>query len=564
MGVIKSSRTLFFTTSPRTPKKLIPEIALLVDGFSGQTWSGNAQVQENFAHALAATATFEGDTSKKYSAFSARDRITRSPQGLGFVDLIPTIQLTNAGDVFIHSSRPYEIFLRQLLKFQLPSPYHKEGRKIKGTFWVRPYLEIIRLIRDLDYLTPDEFRIFVLQLTDYRNYEVIKKKITSFRKDKKRHKGQYKKFVDDVANQEISQIYALEIETGNIATRETETTDVHSFIKKEKRNMRDYADACFRYLRFTEMFVSDGRSIRIATDKIQEIDFILKTVPREPVNIDDVGKFKSYLFDATQPCLYMDDRENLEDTLMRLFSYTKRELSGKSVDELKDLRDSSIQAKRASIVRHQTEELKSYAVYQEVVDTYNEILSDEIYDAPLFLEWNTWRAMTMLDGGTIKGNFKIDDAGRPISTAQGNMPDIECDYDTFSLAVEVTLQRGQRQYESEGEPVTRHYAQLQKKSEKTTYCLFIAPSINQATWAHFFGLNQIRNITAYGGKPKIVPLELDSFMRLIENAYASSGMPQPQDVQKFLQTAIDEVENSVDEIDWRNRISSYADKWLVS
>ena len=37
--------------------------------------------------------------------------------------------------------------------------------------------------------------------------------------------------------------------------------------------------------------------------------------------------------------------------------------------------------------------------------TYNEILSDEVYDAPLFLEWNTWRAMTMLDGGTIKGNF---------------------------------------------------------------------------------------------------------------------------------------------------------------
>lgn len=98
MGVIKSSRTLFFTTSPRSPKKLIPEIALLVDNFSGQTWSGNEQMQEEFARALAATTTFEGDTSKKHSAFSARDRITRSPQGLGFVDLSPTIQLTDAGE----------------------------------------------------------------------------------------------------------------------------------------------------------------------------------------------------------------------------------------------------------------------------------------------------------------------------------------------------------------------------------------------------------------------------------------------------------------------------------
>lgn len=140
MGVIKSSRTLFFTTSPRSPKKLIPEIALLVDNFSGQTWSGNEQVQEEFARTLAAATTFEGDTSKKYSAFSARDRITRSPQGLGFVDLSPTIQLTEAGESFIHGNRPHEIFLRQLLKFQLPSPYHKEGSKIKGTFWGRPLL----------------------------------------------------------------------------------------------------------------------------------------------------------------------------------------------------------------------------------------------------------------------------------------------------------------------------------------------------------------------------------------------------------------------------------------
>ena len=114
MGVIKSSKTLFFTTSPRSPKKLIPEITLLVDGFSGQSWSGNEQVQEKFAQTLADATTFEGNTSKKYSAFSARDRITRSPQGLGFVNLSPTIQLTDAGKEFIYGNRPHEIFFRQL------------------------------------------------------------------------------------------------------------------------------------------------------------------------------------------------------------------------------------------------------------------------------------------------------------------------------------------------------------------------------------------------------------------------------------------------------------------
>lgn len=564
MGVIKRSRTLFFTTSPRTPKKLIPEITLLVDNFSGQVWSGNECVQESFASALAGASTFEGETSKKYTSFSARDRITRSPQGLGFVDLSPVVSLTAAGDAFIHGKRPHEIFLRQLLKFQLPSPYHKEGQKIKGTFWGRPYLEIIRLIRELDYLTPDEFRIFALQLTDYRKYDAIKAAIIDFRVEKEKHTGQYKRFLDDVITREISRIYSEEIETGDIATRESKTTDVKSFISKEKRNMRDYADACFRYFRFTEMFASDGKSIRISPDKLCEIDFILGTVSREPVFVDNIEEYKKHLFDATTPRLYTDDRDNVEDALMRNFSYSKRELSGKTIEELKDIRDAAVQQKRTAIIEKQTKELKSYALYQEVVDTYNEILSDEVYDAPLFLEWNTWRAMTMLDGGTIKGNFKVDDSGRPISTAQGNMPDIECDYGTFGLSVEVTLQRGQRQYESEGEPVTRHYAQLQKTSGKTTYCLFIAPYISKATWAHFFGLNQIKNIAAYGGKPKIIPLELESFMKLVENSYVCRGTPSPEDVQNFLQSAISEIDNSDDENDWRDKIMAQVDTWLAA
>lgn len=53
-------------------------------------------------------------------------------------------------------------------------------------------------------------------------------------------------------------------------------------------------------------------------------------------------------------------------------------------------------------------------------------------------------------------------------------------------------------------------------------------------------------------------------MRLIENSYANDGVPQPQDVQRFLQTAIDEIKNSIDEVDWSNRISAYVDKWLVA
>ena len=179
------------------------------------------------------------------------------------------------------------------------------------------------------------------------------------------------------------------------------------------------------------------------------------------------------------------------------------------------------------------------------------------------LEYNTWRAMTMLDGGNIKGNFNFDDAGQPLSTAAGNMPDIECDYQDFALSVEVTMQSGQRQYESEGEPVARHYGQLKKRTGKDTYCLFIAPSINASTLAHFYGLNHLP-IALYGGKSKIIPLELDQFMRLIENSYNHATRPASTDVRTFLDKVIAQGETASDENDWRERIQMCVNEWLAT
>ena len=169
----------------------------------------------------------------------------------------------------------------------------------------------------------------------------------------------------------------------------------------------------------------------------------------------------------------------------------------------------------------------------------------------------------MLDGGEIRGNFKFDDMGQPLSTASGNMPDIECDYGEYALSVEVTMQSGQRQYEAEGEPVARHYGQLKKKSGKDTYCLFIAPTINAATLAHFYGLNHLP-IALYGGKSKIIPLELDQFMKLVENSYNYRTQPVPTDVRGFLDLVLQQGDLAADENDWRLRIQACVDNWLVA
>lgn len=533
---------------------------MLFDKFEGKPWNKNTQ--EQFIDELAKSNFFEGEGSLSDKSFSARDRINRAPKALGFVDLKPCVALTNAGRDLVFGKRPQEIFLRQLLKFQLPSPYHKENKKISGTFFVRPYLEVLRLIYDLGYLTFDELKIFAVQITDYHKYKEVKEKILDFRKDKDFYHGQYKRFVNEVWTNAVLEIHSDRIAEGRTKTRETRDDSINMFVKTQKSNMRDYADACFRYLRFTGLVSITHKTISIFNDKKRDVEFILNNVDRNPVFIDDEDSYKEYLFATDTPELYTDNTNNIIDVILRMSDYTRRDLLSYDIETLKDLRDDIIAQHKENVIHEQVVKIKSYALYSEIIDTFNEIVSDEYYDAPLMFEYNTWRAMTMLDGGNIKGNFKFDDIGQPLSTASGNMPDIECEYDDFSLAVEVTLQSGQRQYESEGEPVARHYGQLKKKSGKDTYCLFIAPKINAATLAHFYGLNHL-SIALYGGKSKIIPLELDQFIKLIENSYNYKTQPTPDDIRRFLDYVLKLCEKANDENHWSYGIQTCVDMWLA-
>lgn len=555
MAKVKN-KALFFTTSPRSPSKMIPEIKLLSEKFSGRKWDKNSQIE--FMELLAQTDFFEGGGSKKDKAFSARDRITRAPKSLGFINLKPYIELTAAGREFIFGKRPQEIFLRQLLKFQIPSPYHVPTKAVK--FFVKPYLEIMRLIRDLHGISFDELKIFGMTLTDYRNYDSVLEKIRSFRATG----GRYEEKAYNALNDILKEIYSEEIAAGRTKTRETADASLKKFLQTKRHNVRDYADACFRYLRYTELFAISqrNRSIEVYPDKVKDLDFILETVDRNPVFIRETESYKKNLFDSETPRLYSDDRANAIDSLMRISDYTKNQLAAMSIVELKDLRDSIVSTRRDAKIKAEVAEIKSYALYTEIVDTYNEIISDGYYDTPLMLEYNTWRAMTMLDGGEIKGNFKFDDAGQPLSTAAGNMADIECDYGDFVLAVEVTMQRGSRQYESEGEPVARHFGQIKKRTGKETYCLFIAPTVNKACLAHFFALNKME-IAYYGGRTKIIPLDLEQFMKLVDNSYNYEKRPTAQELKFFLDEVIRQEENSANELEWAEKIQECVTNWLI-
>lgn len=553
------SKVIFVTTSPRTPAKMIPEIGLLNTHFSGQQW--NTETQIAFMDLLKEENFFNGEGTND-PAFSARDRINRAPKALGFVVLSPAIQLTPAGEELVNTGRKEEIFLRQLLKFQVPSPYHKPSEN-SAKFWVKPYLELLRLVRHFGSLKFDELMIFGLQLVDFREFDTIVKKINQFRIAKARNEGNYKKFRAEYINRELKEIYRSDITSGNTRTRQTKVSSIENFLNTKSSNMRDYADACIRYLRATAIVnISQlGKSISIIPEKIQEVDYFLQNTDRAPCFIDNEDQYVAYLGNPQIPTLFTDNRELLEQRIRTEFPQVQISASA-TLLELKEIFVDELEKRKNQLITDQVTEIKDYRQYEEISSTFDQIIAKSLYDSPLMLEWNTWRAMTMLDGGKVKANLKFDDFGNPMSTAQGNMADIVCDYKDFGLTVEVTMQSGQKQYETEGEPVTRHLAKFKREIEKPAYCLFIAPNINDSCKAHFYALHKI-NIQFYGGTSTIVPLPLSVFRKMVEDSYNANYVPEPRHVQRFFERS-NEIANATDnEVDWYNGIIQVALNWLT-
>lgn len=548
------SKVLFMITSPRTPERMIPEIDLLQRNFKGQNW--NANTQKKFMEVLRSEDFFFGE-GEKDPAFSARDRINRAPKALGFVSLAPTITLTDAGEKLINARYTNEIFLRQLLKFQVPSPFHKPSKNA-AEFWVKPYLEIFRLIRHFGSLKFDELWLFGMQLVDYRNFDTIVAKIDNFRIAKAKNTGNYKKFREEYLNTELRVIYADEISRGETSTRESTDNSLNNFLRTKGRNMRDYADACLRYIRATGIVtISSGRSLSISKEYLEDVDYFLANIDRNPCFVDDERNYTNHLYNSLAPKLLTDNKELLAQKIKDEFSIDVDRNA--EISELKELFIDKTTERRETIISNQVSEIKNYVFYNEIQQCYN-TLSDS-YDPSLLLEWNTWRAMTMLDGGNIIGNLKFDDFGNPLSTAQGNMADIVCDYGSFDLIVEVTMASGAKQFELEGEPIMRHLGKHRKSVGKQTYCFFIAPRINENCIAYIWMLYRTP-LPIYGGTCTILPLPLDVFQKMVDDSYKASYTPNPAHIEALCKRAEKLALEIADPNAWHTALTEVALEWL--
>lgn len=546
---------------------MVEEIRLLVQNYSGRKW--NQEVQKAFADDLRNADFFKGTLG--HNDFSVRDRITRGPKAYGFVNLKPIIELTEPGNLFINGKRPHEIFTRQLLKFQLPSPYHVD----KGSnYFVKPFLELLRMVYELDGLTKHEIALFFTELIHIDKYEIVKSKIEEFRQRKKninRNVTSYNRLVDEYFSKQIEHIYSKAIDEGNLKLRESTNKSLKRFKKTKRRNHMDYADAAIRYLRATYLTTLQPRTFKmiVSPEKIKEVEYLLSTVQREPILFENEEDFKNYLFNPAYPVLLNDDIDGLYNDITRLENEVnlgihldiEKHYKEKNIEELKNIKELLLEYKVSNNVSNQKSILESYGEYEDIQQVFEDIRTGNAVEPALIFEWNAWRGFVMLNDGEISGNFRVDDNGMPLFTALANKPDIECEYGDFNMIVEVTTSTGQKQYEMEGEPVPRHLALHKRKTGKETYCIFIAKSLNEATLAHFFALHKIK-IRYYGGNVHIIPLNMSDYQKMLEVAYSSPEKPKSEHIYNFLKFHSDQALRAEDEIEWYSGIQNSLNNWL--
>ena len=330
--------------------------------------------------------------------------------------------------------------------------------------------------------------------------------------------------------------------------------------KRPNKNHIDYADAFIRYLRATQLITFDKKTFRmiVAPSRIMEVGYILKNVDRNALPYKTEADYKKYLFSPISLLQLTDDRKYLERQLSKLA--VKFDVKA-SIDSLKDLLEAT-ERKMISVAIQQTEvSLKNYKEFDDVIDVFEKITKKEVPDPPLYLEWNIWRALVMMNyAKEVKGNFAIDLDGVPLNTALGNMPDIEVEYDGFKVIVEVTMSSGNKQYEMEGEPVARHFGKIQNISTVPVYCLFVAPKISEGALAHFFNLNRF-NTKAYGGKTRIVPMSLSQFIAFVTIAKDKS-FNHSKILKTYLDSMIKNNQSVDDETIWSQQIHDSIPIWV--
>ncbi len=66
----------------------------------------------------------------------------------------------------------------------------------------------------------------------------------------------------------------------------------------------------------------------------------------------------------------------------------------------------------------------------------------------------------------------------------------------------------------------------------------------------------------YGGQSVIVPLELDTFMNMVEQSYRAGYLPDSKQVKEIFEYSLEQAKEARDEMDWYGKVKEKVLNWL--
>ena len=367
------------STTVRNPNRLRDGLKVLKENFEGKSW--NLNQQERFFDLLKEKGVYEieeenyGRMPKARKQEHARKWISVLNQ-LGFSFAYESsgkpVIITKAGNALLkHPDLEEEVFLRQLLKYQKPSPLPKQSGEAFSRVDILPFVASLKIVYKSGGLSREEISIFLnttIRMKDVdstiaqiENYRVQRSKIEGKVKRKEFYYYTQLNRLENIFAEEIAERYALikklvseskksnsfitstdgksllaEITKGGKGSKTVKAKhaqlQIINAIKKGKgattikkifldyylplkiSTLKDYADLTARYLRKSGLFsVSRDKLVTVS-----EKEDLIKSLLSQKWQLVNGKNYLEYLWSDIQPALPSDKEDYLKKHLVTL------------------------------------------------------------------------------------------------------------------------------------------------------------------------------------------------------------------------------------------------------
>ncbi|MDB4832795.1 AlwI family type II restriction endonuclease [Acidimicrobiia bacterium] len=405
------------------------------------------------------------------------------------------LKITPIGKAFLSGEISEEdYFINYMHKLQGPIPEDKSFNEKNG-FNIRLLPSVLYLIDKVNQkwkkmgnrpvgLFNDEFCIFVPFLKDYRNLDSTVEKVIQCRLnlDKLNEKSEKKEF--------LQSLYIEKLQPKKDISEEQLNKSINSFRK-------DYGDNIQRYLRKTGYFRLRGyKNFDISQIYINQLKYMINDPEQmKPKLFDKESRFYEYMADITsyQPPWSEDVHKDSINKEIELVNKAITDFSLKAVG-------SEYLEKIANRFVEMTKNKKIYEgqllnEIQFLDQTDIEFKGLEI-DLSKELEFRSFASIASInDLIKIEPTYKSSEDLIPRSFTP-EVPDLTSTYKSFGLVTEVTMLRAGDQWKKEADSVPDHYYKFCKDNLSVpNYCLFIAPTIHERTYQHFYTISKYNDFS---------------------------------------------------------------------